>query len=60
MEKTFQNLKKNFLKLKINNSTNIKEIKKLLDDPRYLDDILLDGSNKADKIASKKIKEIKN
>jgi tryptophanyl-tRNA synthetase len=35
------------------------EIKKLLDDPRYLDDILLDGSNKADKIASKKIKEIK-
>jgi len=36
-----------------------KEIKKLLDDPRYLDDILLDGSNKADQIASKKIKEIK-
>ena len=36
-----------------------KEIKKLLDDPKYLDDILLDGSNKADKIASKKIKEIK-
>ena len=35
------------------------EIKKLLDDPRYLDDILLDGSNKADKIASKKIKKIK-
>jgi tryptophanyl-tRNA synthetase len=35
------------------------EIKKLLDDPRYLDDILLDGSYKADKIASKKIKEIK-
>jgi tryptophanyl-tRNA synthetase len=32
-----------------------KEIKKLLDDPRYLDDILLDGSNKADQIASKKI-----
>jgi tryptophanyl-tRNA synthetase len=36
-----------------------REIKKLLDDPKYLDDILLDGSNKADKIASKKIKEIK-
>jgi len=36
-----------------------KEIKKLLEDPKYLDHILLDGSNKADKIASKKIKEIK-
>ena len=35
------------------------EIKKLLGDPKYLDDILLDGSNKADIIASKKIKEIK-
>jgi len=36
-----------------------KEIKKLLNDESYLDKILLDGSNKADKIASKKIKEIK-
>ena len=36
-----------------------KEIKKLLNDEKYLDTILLDGSNKADKIASKKIKEIK-
>ena len=36
-----------------------KEIKRLLNDSKYLDDILLDGSNKADKIASKKIKEIK-
>ena len=35
------------------------EIKKLLADPKYLDDILLEGSNKADIIASKKIKEIK-
>jgi tryptophanyl-tRNA synthetase len=35
------------------------EITKLLDDTKYLDDILLDGSNKADTIASKKIKEIK-
>ena len=35
------------------------EIKKLLGDPKYLDDILLDGSNKADIIASKKIREIK-
>ena len=36
-----------------------KEIKKLLNDEKYLDEILLKGSQKADKIASKKIKEIK-
>ncbi len=36
-----------------------KEIKKLLDDEEYLDKILLEGSNKADEIASKKIKEIR-
>jgi len=36
-----------------------KEIKKLLNDERYLDLILLEGSVKADKIALKKIKEIK-
>ena len=36
-----------------------KEIKKLLNDTKYLDEILLKGSEKADKIASKKIKEIK-
>ena len=36
-----------------------KEINKLLNDEKYLDDILLKGSEKADKIASKKIKEIK-
>ena len=36
-----------------------KEIKKLLDDKNYLDKILLDGSNKASKIASKKINEIR-
>jgi tryptophanyl-tRNA synthetase len=36
-----------------------KEIKKLLNDKEYLDTILLEGSVKADKIASKKIKEIK-
>ena len=37
-----------------------KEINKLLDNPEYLDNILLEGSNKANIIASKKIKEIKN
>jgi tryptophanyl-tRNA synthetase len=35
------------------------EIKKLINDKKYLDEILLKGSEKADKIASKKIKEIK-
>jgi len=36
-----------------------KKIKRLIDDEKYLDTILLEGSDKADKIASKKIKEIK-
>ena len=36
-----------------------KEVKKLLSDEKYLDEILLNGSNKADIIAVKKIKEIK-
>ena len=37
-----------------------REIKKLLNDENYLDKILLEGSDKASKIASKKIKEIKD
>ena len=36
-----------------------KKIKILLDDEKYLDEILLKGSEKADKIASKKIKKIR-
>ncbi len=36
-----------------------KEIKKLLDDKKFLDKILLDGVEKANLIASKKIKRIK-
>ena len=36
-----------------------KEIKRLLEDQKYLDSILLEGSDKAEKIASKKIKEMK-
>ena len=36
-----------------------KEIRKLLNDQKYLDDILFEGSAKADKISSKKIKEMK-
>ena len=35
------------------------EIKKLLDDQSYLDNILLDGAEKANLIASKKIKRMK-
>ena len=37
-----------------------KEIKKLLNDEKYLDKILLEGSIKADRIASKKLKKLKN
>tara|TARA_Y100000591_G_C21414059_1_gene488976 strand:- start:182 stop:616 length:435 start_codon:yes stop_codon:yes gene_type:complete len=36
-----------------------KEIKKLLNDKHYLDEILLNGVEKADYIASKKVKRIK-
>jgi len=36
-----------------------KEIKKLLNDEKYLDNILFEGSQKANEIASAKIKEIK-
>jgi tryptophanyl-tRNA synthetase len=36
-----------------------KDIKKLLEDKRYLDEILLEGAEKANSIASKKIKSIK-
>jgi tryptophanyl-tRNA synthetase len=35
------------------------EIKKLLEDINFLDSVLLEGSNKADKIASKKMKKMK-
>ena len=35
------------------------EIKKLLNDKKYLDDILLEGSKKANEIAYKKIKDMK-
>ncbi len=36
-----------------------KEIKKLLEDQNFLDSVLLEGSDKADKIASKKMKKMK-
>ena len=53
MEKTFLNL----LVEKI--SPISKEIKRLLNDAKYLDNILLEGSQKADRMASIKIQEIK-
>ena len=58
--KNFSDFKENLSEILIEKISPIsKEIKKLLDNPKYLDDILLEGSNKADEIASKKIKEIK-
>jgi len=36
-----------------------KEVKKLINDEKYLDEILLNGAKKADKIAIKKIRKIK-
>jgi len=57
--KNFSDFKENLSEILIEKISPIsKEIKKLLDNPKYLDDILLEGSNKADEIASKKIKEI--
>ena len=60
MEKTFLSLKKKLSEIITERIEPIsKEIKRLLEDEKYLDTILLEGSDKADKIASKKIKEIK-
>ena len=36
------------------------EINKLLKDVKYIDDVLIDGSIKAEKIAKKKVNDIKN
>ena len=59
-EKIFLNLKKNLSDLLIDKISPISdEIKKLLNDKKYLDDILLEGSKKANEIAYKKIKEMK-
>ncbi len=58
--KNFSDFKEKLSDLLVEKITPIsKEIKKLLNDKKHLDSILLDGSKKADKIASKKIKEIK-
>ena len=58
--KNFSEFKQQLSELLINKILPIsQEIKKLLEDHNYLDSILLDGVEKADKIASKKIKNIK-
>ena len=58
--KNFSNFKEKLSEILIEKIEPIsKEIKKLLNDEKYLDAILLEGSKKADKIASKKIREIK-
>ena len=57
--KNFSEFKENLIQVLIDKIIPISvEIKKLLDDKNYLDEILLDGSKKAEDIASKKIKKI--
>ena len=57
--KNFSEFKENLIEVLIDKIIPISvEIKKLLDDKNYLDEILLDGSKKAEDIASKKIKKI--
>jgi tryptophanyl-tRNA synthetase len=58
--KDFSSFKEKLSEILVEKITPISsEIKKLLNDTKYLDEILLEGSIKANKIASKKIKEIK-
>ena len=58
--KNFSDFKQELSELLINKIIPIsEEIKKLLNDQSYLDSVLLDGVEKANKIASKKIKNIK-
>ena len=58
--KNFSDFKQELSELLVNKIMPISdEIKKLLQDQSYLDSILLDGVEKANKIASKKIKNIK-
>ena len=57
--KNFSELKENLSQILIDNLSPISnEIKKLLKEKSYLDKILEDGCQKADNIASKKIKKI--
>jgi len=57
--KNFSKFKESLSDILINKIAPISsEIKKLLSEKKYLDNILLDGSKRADEIASKKIKKI--
>tara|TARA_B100001142_G_C14293579_1_gene639932 strand:+ start:156 stop:1157 length:1002 start_codon:yes stop_codon:yes gene_type:complete len=57
--KNFSEFKENLIQVLIDKIIPISvEIKKLLDNKNYLDEILLDGSKKAEDIASKKIQKI--
>jgi len=59
-EKNFSEFKEKLSEVLIERIEPIsKEIKKLLEDQKFLDSVLLEGSDKADKIASKKMKEMK-
>ena len=57
--KNFSEFKENLSQVMIDKISPISsEIKKLLDEKKYLDKILLEGAKKADKIASEKVKKI--
>jgi tryptophanyl-tRNA synthetase len=59
-EKNFSEFKEKLAEVLIDKISPIsKDIKELLNDRKYLDDVLLEGSKKAGIIASKKINEIK-
>ena len=58
-EKNFSEFKESLSQILVDKINPIsKEIKKLLNEKNYLDEILLEGSKKANNIASKKIKKI--
>ena len=58
--KNFADLKNQLAEILSNEISPISdEIKKLTNDQQYLDKILLDGAGKAEQIAGKKIKEMK-
>ena len=58
--KNFADLKKKLAEILSSKISPIsKEIKKLINDRNYLDNVLVEGANKAEEIAGKKIKEMK-
>ena len=58
--KNFSDLKNKLSEIIVTKLTPIsKEIQKLLSDKKYIDQILVDGAQKAQDISSKKVKKIK-